>query len=85
MIDLILLLGLAAATLTTIAFVPQVIRTARLKETKDISLLMYVIFCIGVALWLMYGIVRNDLPMMFANFVTLILASIVLSFKLRYG
>jgi MtN3 and saliva related transmembrane protein len=85
MIDANLLLGLAAATLTTVAFIPQVIRTVKLKETKDISLLMYAIFCTGVALWLMYGIIRNDLPMILANFVTLILASIVLSYKLRYG
>ena len=80
-----MILGLLAATLTTISFVPQVIRTWKLKKTDEISLGMYLLFCSGVLLWFIYGWMIKDTPVMLANGLTLILASIILFFKLKYG
>lgn len=82
---LVKILGLTAAALTTISFLPQVIRTWRLKETKDISLPMYLLFCSGVGLWLAYGLIIGDLPLIVANAVTAVLAFLILFFKIRYG
>jgi MtN3 and saliva related transmembrane protein len=79
------LLGLLAGTLTTIAFLPQVIQTWQSKSAKDISLGMFVTFCAGVFLWLVYGILIEDLPVIIANFVTLLLASSILWMKLKYS
>ena len=81
----IIILGLAAGTLTTISFLPQVIKTWKLKETKDISLWMYILACTGILLWLSYGLLIKDLPLILANSVVLVLASIVLFLKLKYG
>ncbi|GAA5521845.1 SemiSWEET transporter [Aliifodinibius salicampi] len=80
----ILLLGLTAATLTTIAFIPQVIKTWKTKSADDLSLGMYSIFCTGVLLWLIYGILIGDIPVIAANTVTLILALTILFFKFFY-
>jgi MtN3 and saliva related transmembrane protein len=77
-------LGLLAGTLTTFSFLPQVVKTWRTKSTKDISLGMFVTFCAGVFLWLVYGILIHDLPVIITNFVTLILASSILWMKLKY-
>jgi MtN3 and saliva related transmembrane protein len=78
-------LGYAAATLTTAAFIPQAWRTFRTKDVSGISTRMYIVFTLGVAMWLAYGVVIGDLPMMLANGVTLVLAFAVLAMKLRYG
>jgi MtN3 and saliva related transmembrane protein len=80
----ITIIGFVAATLTTCAFLPQVIKTCRLKETKDISFWMYLIFIVGVSLWLGYGILIGDYPISIANGATLILALIILIAKIRY-
>ncbi|HEU5133882.1 MAG TPA: SemiSWEET transporter [Steroidobacteraceae bacterium] len=77
--------GYAAAVLTTVSFVPQAVMTIRTRDTRGISRGMYIIFTIGVALWLTYGICVNSGPMILANIVTLGLAGTVLAFKLRYG
>lgn len=79
-----ILLGLTAALLTTIAFVPQVVKTWKSKSAADLSLGMYSIFCSGVLLWLIYGIVIDDIPIIVANTVTLSLALVILYFKLAY-
>ena len=79
------LVGYAAAFFTTAAFFPQALRVVRTRQTRDISLSMYVIFTLGVALWLSYGIALGNIPMMAANSVTLLLAGVVLGMKLRYG
>ena len=79
------LIGSFAAFLTTISFVPQVIRTVKLKETRDISLTMYILFCIGVFLWLVYGIALHAAPLILANAITLVFALIILICKLKYG
>jgi len=70
--------------LVIIAFLPQVIKIWRMKETRDISLWMYLIFTIGVSLWLGYGILIGDYPILIANGATLILALIILVAKIRY-
>ncbi len=76
------IIGLLAATLTTIAFVPQVYQTWKNKSAKDLSLGMLVILTIGVALWLVYGWFKNDTPIILANGTVLSLACILLYLKL---
>ena len=78
-------IGYAAAVLTSASFIPQAVMTIRSRDTHSISRGMYIIFTIGVALWLVYGIALGSWPMIFANVVTLILASTILALKLRYG
>ncbi|MCG3121404.1 MAG: Sugar transporter SemiSWEET [bacterium] len=79
------LIGLTAATLTTSAFLPQVIKSWQTKSAKDLSLGMFVIFCSGVFLWLIYGLLSNDLPLILSNAVTFILALTILILKIRHG
>jgi len=76
--------GLAAATLTTAAFLPQVVKAWRTRKTRDISLGMFLVLCAGIFLWLVYGILKGDLPLILANAITLVLAGTILVFKLRY-
>lgn len=78
------MLGYLAGTLTTAALVPQVWRTLRTKDVSGISLRMYTIFTAGIAVWLAYGILLGETPMLIANSVSLVLACIVLALKLRY-
>lgn len=78
-------LGLLAGTLTTVAFLPQVLHTIRTRDTRGISLWTYLLFCAGVALWLAYGLLTADRPIILANVVTLALAGTVLAMKLRNG
>ncbi|HKK46943.1 MAG TPA: SemiSWEET transporter [Balneolaceae bacterium] len=82
--SLVTLLGLTAGALTTIAFVPQVIKTWKTKSADDLSLGMYSIFCSGVALWLIYGLIRKDIPIIVSNIVTFTLAMTILYFKFAY-
>ncbi len=84
-LDSITLIGLVAATCTTSSFLPQVIKTLRSKQTKDISLLMYAILTAGLFLWLVYGIILKDLPLILANGVSCSLALSVLFLKIRHG
>ena len=83
----ITLLGFAAGTLTTLSFVPQVHKAWRSKHCEDLSLGMLLAFGAGVFLWLIYGLVLRDLPIILANAVTLalILALLVLKAKYRHG
>jgi len=78
-------IGFAAALLTTASFIPQALMTIRTRDTRGVSLGMYIIFTMGVAFWLAYGIAIDSLPMILANTVTLGLASTILALKLRYG
>ena len=77
-------LGLIAGSLTTLAYLPQLIKTWKSKSADDISWSMLMILCLGIVLWLVYGIAVHDLPLIAANVVTLILASIILGLKVRY-
>lgn len=76
--NLVTALGLLAATLTTLAFLPQVIKTWRLKSAEDLSLGTFSMFFAGVLCWLIYGWLIGDLPIILANSVTLVLAGAVL-------
>ncbi len=81
---LINLIGILAGILTTIAFLPQVIRTYKTRSVKDISLGMFSIMFTGVILWFAYGLLRGDLPIILANGITLFLVGTILIFKLRF-
>jgi MtN3 and saliva related transmembrane protein len=84
-LDWITLIGLVAAICTTCSFLPQVIKILRTKRTKDVSLLMYTILSTGLFLWLIYGLMLRDLPLILANTVSLSLAMCVLVLKIRHG
>lgn len=83
--DLTTLIGLAAGTCTTIAFLPQALKCWRTRSTRDISLSMFLVLVAGVALWLAYGLILGDIPLVAANGVTLLLAGSILVLKLRHG
>ena len=78
------LLGYIAAFCTTVAFVPQVVKTYKSKSAASLSLGMFLFFTGGLVLWLIYGIMINEYPIIVANVVTLILAVTLIYFKLRY-
>ncbi|TDW26391.1 MtN3 and saliva related transmembrane protein [Breznakia blatticola] len=77
------MVGYIAATLTTISFIPQVIQVVKTKDTSSISLGMYTLFVVGVAMWLVYGLVIGDLPMIISNAITTVLSSIILGYKIN--
>ena len=77
--------GLMAAFCTTFAFAPQAIKTWRTRSTSDISLGMFTLMVVGIALWLAYGVMLRDVPLIAANLVTLFLAGVILVLKLRHG
>ena len=79
------LLGLIAGTLTTLAFLPQVLKTWKSRSAKDISLGMFLLFSAGVALWLVYGIQLGAVPIIAANAVTLLLSLAILGMKFWFG
>jgi MtN3 and saliva related transmembrane protein len=76
--------GYVAATLTTVAFVPQAVKTLRTRDTRSISLYMYLVFTVGIVFWLLYGIALHSWPMIVSNVVTLGLAGTILVMKLRW-
>lgn len=78
-------IGYLAATLTTLSFVPQALLVIRSKDTRGISMPMYLCFTVGVACWIGYGIVLGSWPMIASNLVTLALAATILGLKIRYG
>ncbi len=77
--------GYVAAAMTTLAFVPQAAKTIRTRDTRSISLGMYVVFTIGIAFWLVYGIAMDSMPMILANVVTFLLSATILGLKLKHG
>jgi MtN3 and saliva related transmembrane protein len=79
------LLGFAAATCTTLAFAPQVMKVWRTRSTADISLGMFLVLVFGIVLWLFYGVLTGDGPLIAANAVTLLLAGAILCMKLKYS
>jgi MtN3 and saliva related transmembrane protein len=82
--ETITILGYCAGFLTTLAFLPQVIKVWKTDSTKDISLLMFSMMCTGILLWLYYGILLKEMPIILTNAVTLVLASIILFFKIKH-
>ena len=83
--DLTTAVGLAAGLLTTLSLVPQVTKIWKTRSAKDVSRKMFIAFCTGVALWLVYGILQKELPMILWNSVSLALALAILVMKLRFG
>jgi len=83
--DLTMIMGLLAGTMTTIAFLPQLIQTWKTRSAKDVSLGMFLIFTTGVVLWVIYGLMIQSLPIIAANTVTLVLAGAILVLKFRFG
>jgi MtN3 and saliva related transmembrane protein len=79
------LIGFAAATLTTLCWVPQAVRTIRTRDTRAISLWTQALFALGILLWLGYGLMLASWPLIAANAVSLCLVLVILSMKLRYG
>lgn len=78
------ILGLVAGTLTTIAFLPQVVKTWQSKSAQDFSFGMLITFSVGVFLWLVYGLYKNELPIILANLITFALNSIIIVLKVKY-
>lgn len=79
------ILGFTAAILTTLCWLPQALRTIRTKDTKSLSLATQGAFTLGVGLWLIYGILVGNAPIIFANSITFVLVALILALKLRYG
>ena len=79
------LIGGLAATITTLCWVPQALKVIRTRETRSLSLVMYIMLTIGVGLWLVYGLAIGSWPLIGANAVTLVPVLIILGMKLRFG
>jgi MtN3 and saliva related transmembrane protein len=77
--------GYVAATLTTLAFVPQALKTLKSRDTRSISLGMYTVFTVGVGFWFVYGIALGSWPMILSNAVTFALSATILGLKIRHG
>ena len=80
----ITLLGLVAGTLTTLSFLPQLLKAWKSRSTHDISIGMFSLLAVGITLWIVYGVVTSDLPVIVANVVSLVLVGLILALKLRY-
>jgi MtN3 and saliva related transmembrane protein len=78
-------IGIIAGILCAISFIPQIVKIFRTKQAKDLSLITFAVFTIGVSLWLVYGILIEQLPVILANGATLILILIILIAKIKYG
>lgn len=78
------IIGMIGATLTTVAFLPQAVKTIRTKNTRDLSLFMFLLLGTGVIMWLIYGILIGDLPIIFANAITFFLVSTIIVMKIKY-
>lgn len=78
-------IGIAAAILTTAAYAPQAYQAWRTRSTRDVSLPMFLMMVTGITLWLIYGLMIGDLPLILANAVTLLLAGAILAAKLRFS
>ena len=83
--ELITVIGLAAAVCTTVSFLPQAIRIIKLKEARDISLLTYLLLEAGIIMWLVYGIMIGKMPIILANGITLLFTTVILFLKIRFG
>lgn len=80
-----LVIGIIAATLTTLSFIPQVVKAARTKKTEDLSLLMFVLFSAGVFLWMVYGILLGEAPIIIANALGLTMGLYLIYLKIKYS
>lgn len=78
------MIGSIAAVLTTFAFLPQVIKVIKTKDTESIALGMYLMQVVGIGLWLVHGLVIQDLPLISANSISLLLSATILAYKIKY-
>jgi MtN3 and saliva related transmembrane protein len=78
-------IGGVAAVITSSCFLPQAIKVIRTRDTRAISLIMYVMMVCGIFLWLIYGLLKGSWPLIGANIVTLALTATILVMKLRFG
>ncbi|MNJ37078.1 PQ loop repeat protein [compost metagenome] len=76
------MIGYLAASLTTFSFVPQAIKVIKTRNTEGISIIMYLMFVVGLVMWLIYGVLIDDLALSVANFMTLLFAAPILIIKL---
>ena len=81
---LVTILGLLAAACTTGSFIPQVIKTLKTKHTKDLSLATFSVLSVGLLLWLVYGLITRDVPLIAANSISLVLGLIIVGSKVKY-
>ena len=79
------LIGGAAATITTLCWVPQAVKVIRTRDTRSLSLIMYLMLAVGIGLWLVYGLAIHSMPLIGANTVTFVLVVIILGMKIKYG
>jgi MtN3 and saliva related transmembrane protein len=79
------MIGFVAGTLTSIAAIPQVIKTLKTRHVRDISIWQPLLLAFGVALWMIYGILIDDLPLILANIIPLICNAVLTGMKLRYA
>lgn len=77
--------GYVAAALTTLAFVPQAIKTLKSRDTHSISLGMYAVFTVGIGFWFVYGLALDSWPMILSNAITFVLSATILGLKIRHG
>ena len=77
-------LGLVAGTLTTLSFLPQLVKAWKTRSTHDISFGMLALFSAGLVLWIIYGVIVTDVPVIAANSLTLLFVGLILALKLRY-
>lgn len=83
--DIILIIGFFAAAVTTLAFLPQSIKTIKTRETKNLSLFGLIMFEIGLGAWLAYGILKADPPIIAANTISMVFVTITLVLKIKHG
>lgn len=83
--SLTLLIGLVAASLTTFAFLPQSLKAIRTKHTKDLSLPMLLMLETGIVIWIIYGFIISDIPLLAANFISFVFITTILILKIKHG
>ncbi len=81
--DFTAIIGNIAAILTTVSFLPQAIKTIKTQNTASLSFPMYLLFVTGVTLWLVYGLLNHQTPIILGNAITLLLAGIILAFMVK--
>ena len=82
--DIVEIFGMLGGGLTTISFIPQVVKTWKTRSTRDLSMGMFLLFTLGLVFWLIYGIYMNALPIILANVTTLVLALSILVMKILF-
>lgn len=83
--ELITAIGMVAAICTTASFLPQAIKIIKFKKTRDISLLTYLLLEVGILMWLVYGVMIGQMPIILANAVTLLFTTAILFLKIKFG